>query len=135
MNMRDNLIYFVFFLYRKYGKSASAAIPQRFRTVTFDTRRSHQRILRFIERRSSSKSSVPKPVTYGMEPKINQRHPNKDKKSFGGRTGSHPEVAVKPVVSQPGLEPDIMSVRPGRPLRLYSQGLRKPSGVLPVAIR
>ena len=41
--------------------------------------------------------------------------------------------AVKPVVSQPGLEPDVMSLKPAAPVE-YKSGLRKPSGALPEAI-
>jgi hypothetical protein len=46
--------------------------------------------------------------------------------SLAGRTGSRPTVAENPSVPQPGLGPDVMSMRPARPSP-YSQGLRKPS--------
>lgn len=50
------------------------------------------------------------------------------------RTGSHPVVALNPVVPQPGFEPSVMSVRASKPLP-YSKGLRKPSGARPFEIR
>jgi hypothetical protein len=42
-------------------------------------------------------------------------------------------MAVNPGVLQPGLLPDVMSLR--AKVFTYSQGLRKPSGALPVEIR
>ncbi len=45
-------------------------------------------------------------------------------------------MAVNPSVLQPGLLPDVISLRPASlKLRSYSQRLRKPSGGLPVEIR
>ena len=43
-------------------------------------------------------------------------------------------MAENPSVLKPGLEPDVMSVRPGS-RSSYSLGLRKPSGGLPFEIR
>ena len=53
---------------------------------------------------------------------------------LAGRTGSHPVVASNPLVPQPGLDPDMMSLKPLLSI-VYSQGLRKPSGGLPVESR
>jgi len=43
-------------------------------------------------------------------------------------------MGENPSVLQPGLEPDVMSLRPARP-SLYGLGLRKPSRGLPFEIK
>jgi hypothetical protein len=49
-------------------------------------------------------------------------------------TGSHPFVAENPEVSQPGFEPDMTSLKPFAAVE-YINGLRKPSGDLPLEIK
>jgi hypothetical protein len=49
-------------------------------------------------------------------------------------TASQPLAAGNPSVPQPMAEPLVMSLRPKKPL-LYRNGFRKPSGLLPSAIR
>jgi hypothetical protein len=41
---------------------------------------------------------------------------------------------VKPLVEQPGFEPEVMSFNPGIPLE-YKKGFKKPRGFLPFAMR
>src|SRR6266702_7384328 len=80
---------------------------------------------------SVKKSGVPRPVTYASQSQPISKAKNQ---SLAGRTGAHPAPAENPAVLQPGLEPDMMSLRPAKPL-LYNQGLRKPSGGLPFEIK
>src|SRR6266702_6330426 len=73
---------------------------------------------------SSKQSGVPRPVTYGAHSRTTLKV-NGQKSRRTNRT---------PSVLQPGLEPDVMSLRPARP-SLYGLGLRKPSGGLPFEIK
>ena len=80
--------------------------------------------------RRAWKFSVPRPVTCESQSQPTSRS---NKKTLPRLTGSHPVIAGNPRVPQPGFEPSVMSLKPVRPLRgrLYSQGLRNPSGTLP----
>ena len=80
---------------------------------------------------SLPKSGVPKPVTYGTRSQSNVEN---EETSLAEHTGSHPSMALNPLVSQPGFEPSVMSMNPSYP-SLYSQRLRNPSGGSPFEIR
>ena len=76
------------------------------------------------------KFGVPSPVIY-KRPCQNSCTKNMNEQRL---TGSHPTVALKPFVEQPGFEPIVMSFNPRFPLE-YNQGFKKPKGLLPQAIR
>ncbi len=77
--------------------------------------------------RKSPPSQDPSPIE-------SQSQPNLRINSRKTQTASHPGMAGKPFVPQPGLEPDLISFRPERP-SAYKKGLRKPSGFLPSEIK
>jgi hypothetical protein len=55
---------------------------------------------------------------------------NEETRASGDEQDSHPSMAENPLVSQPGLLPDVMSLIANQPMS-YSKGLRKPSEGLP----